>query len=66
VVEAKLHSTAGVIVKGSRLQLHTDGTLKLDLTTGARYVVAIAQEAKASESQLIKVRLLSDPLVFAA
>lgn len=66
VVEAKLHSTAGSIVKGSRLQLHSDGTLKLDLGTGARNIVAIAQEAKVSESQLLKVRLLSDPVVYAS
>jgi hypothetical protein len=66
VVEAKLHSTAGSIVKGSYLILHTDGTLKIDPGTGARLVVAVAQEAKAAESQLLKVRLLGTPVAYAS
>jgi|GEM_PF-6366165 len=66
VVEARLHSTAGTIVKGSNLILHTDGTLKIDPATGARLVVAVAQEAKTAEGQLLKVRLLGTTQYYAA
>ena len=59
-------TTAGAIVKGSLLQLHTNGTFKLDLATGARVVCAQALEAKAAEGQLLKARLLSTALVYAA
>ena len=65
-IEVKLHTTAGAIVKGSLLQLHTNGTFKLDLATGARVVCAQALEAKAAEGQLLKARLLSTALVYAA
>lgn len=64
IVEAKLHSAAGTIVKGSKLILHTDGTVKLDPGTGTRLVVAVAQEAKVSDGQLLKVRLLGTPQLF--
>ncbi|MES2706391.1 MAG: hypothetical protein V4726_07290 [Verrucomicrobiota bacterium] len=64
-IELKLHTTAGNIVKGSRLVQHTDGTFKLDPGTGARVVVAIAQEAKTAEAQLLQARLIV-PLIFAS
>lgn len=62
-IEVKLHTTAGAIIKGSRLVQHTDGTFKLDPGTGARVVAAIAQEAKAAEGQLLAARLMV-PIVF--
>lgn len=65
-IEVKLHTTAGSIVKGSLLMLHTNGTFKLDAATGARVVCAQALEAKAAEGQLLKARLLSTALVYAS
>lgn len=62
-IEVKLHTTAGNIIKGSRLVQHSDGTFKLDPGTGARVVVAIANEAKVAEAQLLQARLIV-PLIF--
>jgi hypothetical protein len=62
-IQVRLHTTAGSIVKGSRLQLHTNGTWKLDAGAGARVVGAIAAEAKAAEGQLLAARLIP-PVVY--
>lgn len=56
-VKVKLHSTAGAVVRGSYLVLHTDGTVKLDPGSGARVRVARALEAGAN-SELIEAYLI--------
>jgi len=63
-VRVKLHSTPGTVVLGTRLQLHTDGTFKADLATGARTVCARALESGAA-SELIEAVLLP-PTIYAA
>ena len=58
-VQLKCHSTVGSVVKGTRLQMHTNGTVKADLATGGRVIVAEALEP-AVNSQLVRARLLSN------
>lgn len=65
VVQVKLHSTAGSVVKGSLLCLHTDGSFKLDPATGQRMVCAVAEEAKGVDSELLSASLIS-PLYYAS
>lgn len=58
----KLSAVPGSVVKGSRLVLVNDGTAKLDPGTGARVMVAEAQEAGAA-GELIEAVLISPPIV---
>ena len=58
-VQLKCHSTVGTVVKGTRLVMHTNGTVKADPGTGARVIVAEALES-AVNSQLVIARLLSN------
>jgi hypothetical protein len=64
VVKVKLHSTAGAVVRGSYLCLHTDGTVLLDPGSGNRVRVARALEAGAN-SELIDAYLI-EPTFIAA
>lgn len=61
-VRVKLHSTPGTVVLGTRLQLHTNGTFKADLATGARTVCARALESGAA-NELIEAVLLP-PVIY--
>ena len=54
-VTVKVGATTGAIVKGSRLQLNSDGTVRLDIGTGR--VVAIAEET-GTATELISARLV--------
>jgi len=58
IVKVKCHSTAGTIVAGTYLILHTDGTVKADTGSGNRVQVARALEAGA-DSALIDAVLIN-------
>jgi hypothetical protein len=63
-VKVKLHSSAGAVVRGSYLCLHTDGSVLLDPGSGNRVRVARALEAGAN-SELIEAYLI-EPTFIAA
>jgi hypothetical protein len=58
VVKVKLHSTAGTVVPGTFLCLHTDGTVLADAGSGARVQVARAVETGVN-SQLLDAILIN-------
>ena len=66
-VRVKVTGTSpGTIAKGTKLILAAEnGTVKADTETGARVVVAEAQESGVA-NEIIEARLLADPQVFGA
>lgn len=64
-VTVKLGAVPGAVVKGSRLILNNDGSVKLDSGAGARVLVAEAREPGAAGERIVAV-LISPPIVIAA
>ena len=64
VITVKLSAAPGAVVKGSRLVLVNDGTVKLDPAAGARVQVAEARES-GTAGERIRAVLISPPIVLA-
>ena len=62
----KLIRNMGVTAEQGAAGTADSSTVKLDAGSGARVIVAIAQEAKTSDGQLLKARVLPYPEVFAS
>jgi hypothetical protein len=61
LVSVMVGSTPGTIVKGTKLQIKADGSVIADAGTGARILVAIAEEAGIAD-ELTQARLI-EPVV---
>jgi hypothetical protein len=63
LVKVKLNATPGSVVKGSKLVLVDDGTVKLDPGEGGRVIVAEAREPGTANERITAI-LVSPPIVF--